>query len=288
MIGVDFLGFIDISSLVMAFVRKSKFLLLYCLIGFIAISLLRYFIDLYIHALESPQQASGLLNWISGVKDNSDASSPLSPGLTYPFAGYITGIAAMHYRSMIENPRFKVILSLFIFGLLIAIAALFLAKHGAYFSRWGTVGLGFYVATFAIILIGITSSLTIGAYYKSHFQEALSLRGVTYLAVVIIHSLIISLVVTVGENNVNLLRHFMMALGIINISFFISSFVENVNSKIRQSNNTKAVWFELTGLFLGAVTTTLIYSKGATSLAILSRTFGQVVLCILLGVPLPL
>jgi uncharacterized membrane protein len=79
-IGLEFLGFIGLSSLVMEFVRKSKSPVFYCLIGFVAISLLRYLLGPYVHSLGYPKQASWLINWILGIKDTPGVSYHFLPG----------------------------------------------------------------------------------------------------------------------------------------------------------------------------------------------------------------
>jgi uncharacterized membrane protein len=288
-IGLEFLGFIGLSSLVMEFVRKSKSPVFYCLIGFVAISLLRYLLGPYVHSLGYPKQASWLINWILGIKDTPGVSYSLSPWLAYPFGGYITGVAAMHYRRFIETQRFKVVSGLLILGLIPTIAALFLAQPGGSFFRWGTVGIGFYVASFAVLLISLTISLALcGNSINQGFQENLSSKGIASLAVVPIHYFLIYLVVANGGTEVDLFRYSLIALAVLIASFLLSRAVENLSTKIRQLNKPRVVWFGLVGRFLLAGTITWIRSKGATSLAILPRTFGQVVLCLLFGVRLPL
>ncbi len=56
---------------------------------------------------------------------------------------------------------------------------------------------------------------------------------------------------------------------------------------IRQIQKQKIVWFGLVAMFLLSAGFTLICSREITSLIMLSRTFGQIVMCLLLVVRPP-
>ena len=320
-IGLEFLGFIGLSSLVLELVRKSKFPIVISLVGFFTISLLRYLLGPYLHALGYDQQGGWLLNWIVGFKDTPGISYPLSPWLAYPFAGYLVGVVAVHYRRLIESDRparakregsakddcpkraarsdrlwcwampnrIFVVLGLLMLGILPTIAGLFLFKRGASFFRWGTVGIGFYIVSFAIILGGLAISLALCTNSKfANCQEALSLKGIASLAVVPIHYILIYLVVISGGKEVNLFKYSLIAIAVLILSFFLSRQVENLSQKVSQLKKQKLVWLGLVGIFLLAAIITLISGKEAASIAIYPRTFGQIVLCLLFVVRWPL
>lgn len=297
-IGLEFLGFIGLSSLVMELVRKSKFPLMVSLVGFVIISLLRYLLGPYIHALGYDQQGGWLLNWILGFKDTPGVSYPLSPWLAYPFVGYLVGVAAVHYRRYIESDqrfgavlrnRFKVVLGLLMLAIFPVIAGLFLLKLKASFFRWGTVGIGFYVVSFAIILVGIAISLALCTSPKSaKLQAALSLKGIASLAVVPIHYILIYLIVIIGGKEVSLFQFSLIAITVLISSFLLSRQVEKLSQKIRKLNKPKIVWLGLVGMFFLAAITTLITGENHTFIAsIYPRTFGQIVLCLLFAIGLP-
>lgn len=118
--------------------------------------------------------------------------------MAYPIAGYIIGVAAMRYRGVIKTIIVRVVSGLLMLAGLPAIAGLFLAQRGISFFRWGTVGVGFYVVSFAVILIGLAASLLMCANPKLKIcQNALSLRGIASLAVVLLHYFLSYLVVEV-------------------------------------------------------------------------------------------
>lgn len=288
-LGLDFLGFIALSSLVMEFIRNSKSPLTYSIVGFVLISLLRYLLGPLIQSLGNEPQTWGILNWILGTKDTPGVSYPLSPWMAYPFVGYIIGVAAMRYRGFIETRRWRAISGLLMLGGLNSIAGLILLQRGASFFRWGTVGIGFYVVSFAVISISLAGVLAICGEPKLRVgQDALSLKGIASLAVVPIHYFLIYLVERAGGTGVDLLKYSLIAIAVLTASFFLARSVENLSQIIRQVKKQKVVWFGLAAMFVLAAGLTLFYSQESKDLALFPRTFGQIVLCLLFVVRLPL
>lgn len=287
-LGLDFLGFIGLSSLVMEFIRRSKSPITFCIAGFAAISLIRYLVGPLIHRLGFDQQAWGVLGWIFGTYAIPGVSYPLSPWMAYPFAGYLIGVAAMRYRDVIETRRLQVVSGLLMIAGLPGVAGLVLAQRGSSFFRWGTVSLGFYVVSFTVILVGLAIALAIcGTSKLKPYQEALSLRGIASLAVVPIHYFIIHLIVLSGGTGLNLFKYSLIAIAVLFTSFFLSRLLENLSQTIRQVKKQKIIWFGLIVSFLFAAVLTLV-TRESTVLAILPRTFGQIVLCLLFVVRWPL
>ena len=288
-LGLDFLGFIALSSLVMEFIRNSKSPLTYSIAGLVLISLLRYLLGPLIQSLGNEPQTWGILNWILGTKDTPGVSYPLSPWMAYPFVGYIIGVAAMRYRGFIETRRWRAVSGLLMLGGLNSVAGLILFQRGASFFRWGTVGIGFYVVSFAVILISLAGVLAICGEPKLRVgQEALSLKGIASLAVVPIHYFLIYLVGIAGGTGVDLLKYSLIAIAVLTASFFLARSVENLSQIIRQVKKQKVVWFGLAAMFVLAAGLTLFYSQESKDLALFPRTFGQIVLCLLFVVRLPL
>lgn len=286
--GLDFLGFIGLASLVMEFIRRSKSPITYCIAGLASVSLMRYLIGPLIHHLGYDQQAWGVLGWVFGTSAIPGVSYPLSPWMAYPFAGYLLGVAAMRYRNIIETHRLQVVLGLLIMGGIPGGLGLILAQRGASFFRWGTVSLGFYVVSFTTILIGLALALAIcGTSKLKPYQEALSLRGIASLAVVPIHYFLIHLIVISGGTGVDLFRYILIAVAVLFASFFLSHSVEQLSKIIRQTKKQRVVWLGLVISFLLAAILTLV-TRESTFLAILPRTFGQIILCLLFVVRWPL
>lgn len=282
-LGLDFLGFIGLSSLVLEFLRSSRLPLTYCIAGFTAVSLMRYLLGPYIRFLGYDQQTWGLIGWILGTSGSPGISYALSPWLAYPFAGYLIGVAAMYYRVLIETHRLQVISGLLMLAVFPCIAGTIMAQHGASFFRWGTVALGFYIVSFAVLLIGLAWSLAIcGECRLRGCQNILSLKGIASLAVVPVHYFLIYLVVIIGMTGLSLFSFCVIAIAVLTTSFLLARSIEKLSRMIHQIKKQNVVWFVLVTMFLLAAGATLFFGKESTYLVMLVRTLGQIVLCLLL------
>ena len=140
-----------------------------------------------------------------------------------------------------------------------------------------------------MILISLAGSLAIrGEPRLKVGQDALSLRGIASLAVVPVHYFLIYLAVIAGGTGVNLFGYSLIAIAVLTASFFLARSIENLSQIIRQVKKQRLVWFGLAAMFILAAGLTLFYSQQSTSLALFPRTFGQIVLCLLFVVRLPL
>jgi uncharacterized membrane protein len=288
-LGLEFLGFIGLSSFVLELIRRSKSPLIYCTIGFVGVFIIRYLLGPMINSLGYEQRGWWLLDWIIGTYEISGVSYPLSPWIAYPLAGYIVGAAAMGYRDYIKTHRLRVVFGLLMLALLPAIASLILLQTGATFFRWGTVSLGFYILSFAILLVSISATVALcGETRLNICQNALSLKGIASLAVVPVHNLLIQLVSWMGAKELNLLTYGSVAIAILITSFLLARFVEKLSLIILQIKKQKLVWYGLAAIFLVTAGLTLIYNRESTSLVMLTRCFGQIVLCLLFVIRLPL
>ncbi|MGE5659187.1 MAG: heparan-alpha-glucosaminide N-acetyltransferase domain-containing protein [Actinomycetota bacterium] len=280
-LGLDFLGFIALSSLVLEVVRHSKSPIAYCVTGFIAISLLRYLFGPFLHDLGADRQVWGL-SWVLGTSDTPGVSYPMSPWLAYPFAGYLLGSAAMRYQGFVESRRWRVVSSLFILALFPLSMSLVMASRGASFFRWGTVAFGFYLASFAVLSVCLAVILSLcGTPRLKAVQDAVSLRGIASLAVVPVHYFLIYWLATCGIQGLDLFPYFLLAIPVLVASFLLARAVENLSRKLRQVKNLRALWLSLVAMFLLAAGLTLVFSHGDASVVMFTKTWGQLVLCLL-------
>lgn len=282
-LGLDFLGFIAVSSLVLEFVRSSRAPIAYCIAGFASVSLMRYLLGPFIHSLGYDRQAWGVLGTILGTSATPGVSYPLSPWLAYPFAGYLVGVAAVRYRDFIETRRLQVVSALVMLAGFPLLAGIIMAQRGFSFFRWGTVALGFYVVSFAALSLSLAGCLAVGGEPGlKNFQNALSLKGVASLAVVPAHYFLLYLLESAGIKGLDFFSYCLVAVAVSTASFLLARSVEILSHISCKIPNQRAVWLGFVAMFLLAAGLTLIFSRESTYLVMVSRTFGQLVLCLLL------
>jgi hypothetical protein len=91
----------------------------------------------------------------------------------------------------------------------------------------------------------------------------------------------------IGVKQLGLFSFCMVAIAVLTTSFLVARSVESLSRMIRQIQKQKIVWFGLVAMFLLVAGFTLICSRESTSLIMLTRTFGQIVLYLLLVVRPP-
>ena len=283
LIGLNFLGFIAFSTLLMAGIRVSKKPLFYVIIGFIVIFILRYLLGPYLD--HSGIQLPNLLTWILGTKALTNISYPLSPWLAYPLFGYIVGVAVIQYQKSLEFERLSIIVKLLLFSLIPTIGSLLLWYKEASFFRWSTVSFGFYLCSFAILFVSLSFILLIKLSPSTQFyQQNLSLRGVASLAVVPIHYALIALATFIGVKNLNFLMSALVIGIIVALSFFLARQVNYWSYWVSNSKN-HATWrwiILVLSSLLAALT--IFYGQNSSFSGTLIASIGQILLCFLLVV----
>jgi uncharacterized membrane protein len=282
--GLDFLGFIGLSVLVLEFVRRSSAPVTICGIGIIAISAIRFLINPLLHkVIGSAQTGWWLLDWVLGTPEVPGVSYPLSPWMVYPLLGFIVGAMAMHWQTTIATRRYQVIIGLISLGTLPLAVSLLLALRHAEFFRWGTVSLAFFIVSFVPILLGIAWSMAICAVSTlKPVQSALSLRGVASLAIVPIHYFLLDLLTSLGVKDLNGLVFCVFTIGLCLGTFLLARTTEVTGFKLQQIESQKLLKIGLiTAVFLVSCVT-LIYGGEGSVIAMFSRTIGQLILCLLL------
>jgi uncharacterized membrane protein len=279
-LGIDFFGFIGLSSLVLELFRNSKSPLAYCLGGFALVSVMRYLIGPELR-FGYDQKTSEWLGLLFGTHDTPGISYQLSPWLAYPLIGYLVGFAAVHYRDFVQKHRWQVICGALILGVIPATAGSILARNGgSSFFRWGTVAFGFYIVSFTIILVGMALSLAICGSRLRVCQNALSLRGIDTFAVVPLHYFLLDLLVMYGVSGLKTFSFYLLVISVLTISFLLARSVESFSQIIRQVQPQRFVWFYLVAMLLVAG---LILISAPKNLLIVTfiKLFGQIVLCLL-------
>jgi uncharacterized membrane protein len=279
--GLDFLGFIGLSVLVLEFVRTSKFPLTVCIFGIIAASMLRYVVSPFLRSLEITTQWAPL-NWLIGQGFIQGVGYPFSPWMTYPLLGFVLGVLLMRHHIWLRTHLTKTLLGLALFSAVLTAVSLYIAKSSPEaFFRWGNMAIGFYIASFAVIALGLAIVLVSCNVKGLELTYApLALRGIASLAVVPIHHFLINLISQGQDKTSSLLTYCVTTFIIIGITFFSARWVEIAAQKAAKLKQQRTLWFGLVAVV--AVFATAIPLLGSdTLLAGLAAALGQLALCIL-------
>jgi uncharacterized membrane protein len=179
--GLDFLAFIGLSTVLVTLVAYSK-KSVWVAFGLAVIALvLRFGLGSW---WRGRIELGGLGAWLVGITPLDHVSYPLSPWIEYPLLGYVL---ARHYRRQLAagNPRFSS-------GWLLVTAAgacicsgVLYRRHAAFF-RWGTVSIGYFVLSIAVLAGAISLAWAVHRILP-RLARIVSLRGIQSLAVVPIH-----------------------------------------------------------------------------------------------------
>ena len=192
--GLDFLGFIGVSLLLVSVLSLLEHPLRTAAVLAFALVLLRFVV--------APQVSwcpadSAFLVWILGSHAQDAISYPASPWLIYPLGGLIAGGL---YRDLAPNARAGD-LSLMMVALATAVlsllAAALLETRSASFHRWGTVGVGYFSLSIAVLAFALLLAWVIRRreVLRALLAGLLALRGVASFAVVPVHFLLLDLAV---------------------------------------------------------------------------------------------
>jgi uncharacterized membrane protein len=185
-VGLDFLGFIGLSMLVLDPLRRAKRAVMLAMLGIATITFLRYGVG---EAVKSVPGATGdVLRTALGVDAIAGVSYPLLPWLAYPLTGFVLGAWARTRREAMDR-RFAFVIGAAIVGAACCSGASWVLVHGGRaLHRWGYVSLAFYAASFAAIALSVALALVLG---RLRAARVLALRGLASLALVPWHYAVI-------------------------------------------------------------------------------------------------
>lgn len=183
--GLDFFSFIALSMLIVTGLSFARHPARWA-VGLCAAVLALRFVAGPMFKTSWPE--TGFVAAVVGVHGQPGISYPVSPWLCFPLAGFLFGLAARQRLTSASGswrvPAAWVVAAVAV--LLGTVGALLLASRGASFHRWGSVALGFFVLSLAVIGAAWLMSLALARWAPS-VAEALSLRGVAAYLVVPLH-----------------------------------------------------------------------------------------------------
>ncbi len=284
-IGLDFLGFIGLSVLILEVIKTLRFPAIACAVGIGLVSLMRYGVAPLLRSLHL--ELPWVLNWIFG-NIVEFVSYPLSPWIAYPLLGFLIGRSLQRYGSLLSGRPTWILLGLTGAGIMPAIGSVLLAQRSeTAFFRWGSVAIGFYIASFAVVAYGLLLAWALCCFYSlKPVQSFLALRGVASFAIVPIHYLLIDIMTYTGIRVMSVISYTIIGVLVIGIAFLLAYQVETLAKKAARIKAQETVWLSLASVV--ALFSILTWVGVPNSLLTsLSTTAGQVALCILFLVRSP-
>jgi Heparan-alpha-glucosaminide N-acetyltransferase, catalytic len=278
LIGLDFLGFIAISMLVLEWIARRKRPAVVALALAFAVVAARYGLGAKGALLRLGLDGDGAA-WFEiavGAKGVLGVSYPPCPWLAYPLLGFALA------RTGPALGRWRFLLGVAAVTLGSGASALLFARAGLAFFRWGTVSVAFFAVSFAALGGSIAAALVITRLPRA--AAALSLRGVAALVVVPVHYFCVELAATLQRPPEDGAQLFLLGVPIVVVAFASSKGAALVIQRM-------AAWPRARALYLTACITAagcawlLIPGRGAPLppfWATACMAAGQLALCALL------
>jgi hypothetical protein len=188
--GLDFLGFIAISSVLVTCIAMSRRPIAYCVAIMLTVIAVRFGLGAWVSVrFDLP----GVVKWLVGARGIAPISYPFSPWIIYPLMGFMLGRRYISIRAMGASfPRPW----LYVATLGALISAVALHHAHAIFFRWGTMSFAFFVLSLGVLFLTLIVAWKVPDHSRS--ARFLSLRGISSLAIVPIHYALIELIAALG------------------------------------------------------------------------------------------
>jgi hypothetical protein len=185
--GVDFLGFIAISSVLVTSLAASKKSIWLCTALMLGVFAIRFGLGGW--ARERPD-LPGILIWLIGARGIDGISYPFSPWIIYPLLGFLLGRgygALQTSHTSFPRPW------LYLATVAALISAAALDRANAIFFRWGTMSFAFFVLSIGVLFLTLIVAWRVTTRLP-RVSQLLSLRGISSLAIVPIHYALIEII----------------------------------------------------------------------------------------------
>jgi hypothetical protein len=299
LIGLDFFGFIALSMLVLAGVRKLPGSVVWASVGVVLITGLRFMavpmLGRWLDA-ESMQVVDRLTGrWPMGT----GVSFPPVPWLAFSLTGYVAGTLLHRRASWFREHRVPAAAGLLAVSLPFTASAVGLSMQGFGLFRWGSMSVSYYAASFALLaVLGALAAVAVGANGPvwSACVRWMSLRGVSAFAVVPLHFGLLACVIALGwgvagaDPATTQARPHLIAWGLIAtlvlLSVALAHPFEAIASRLKRTTRPMVYW-TIGGLLVLGAAMWLTQGLGSWHGHTVVGSAAQVLLCLMLVLPSP-
>lgn len=223
--GIDFFGFIALSTLIVAWLARRENGERLALIAIVAVLAARFVVS---PLLKDLIVAPGILAFLTGARPQDHISFPIGPWLVFPLAGFVLSRAFAARRSspaddQSTGSRRRTMLAMF--GCVVggAVAAWLLAGRGpSAFFRWGSMGIGYFALSVAVLGAAGMLSVAVVSFPRA-LSGAVQLRGVTAFLVVPLHYALVRVLESIGVAEVAPVFYVVLATLVTMVSFWLAT-----------------------------------------------------------------
>ncbi len=235
--GVNFLGFIGLSSLLVSVIARSRAAVPICVAIAIGLLVVRYGVGPAFFGASGEGSWPG---WLTGVQGIQDMPYPPAPWLVYPLLGFVLGRRYAPVRLDRPSPRNRWFGFSMATGAILTAGAGALFAAGAVFFRWGTVSVAYFVLSLGVLAVVGAVSMALAS-SSPKLAAYLSLQGVASFAVIPIHYGVLELV-AVGTGQAISWPIFLVVIVVISVlSLWLSArFATIVSAWVAGSRSTNA------------------------------------------------
>ena len=275
-IGLDFLGFIALSMLILDLTRRSENPTRVATISLFCVMAIRFGLGPIVWKTLTLEEHP-IIYFVVGNQQLEGISYVPFPWLAFPFAGFIFG---RHIFSREPADPGQLAQRAVILGVASTFAAMTCFWKDALFYRWGSMSGAYLLAAFAVIFVAYAAS---AGFSKFRISKWLSLRGFRSLAIVPIHYFLILNAKLVPEMTFS--TCFVLSLVFVATSFLLAAVLEKVIQSILPGPANDMLWC---GIVAGFVLFVVAFTRLEPPFVVNLARYGlQLGMCALLIAPFP-
>ncbi len=261
-IGMDFLGFIAVSTLVLELVHRTRRPVLGTALAMLVTLALRFVAAPRLGLTEGTGLGLDAARLLFGNKGVDGFSYPLSPWLAYPLFGSLIGAATIYRSDYVRSSRRSLSVAMLVLGALGLALCWLLKQRGFDFWRWGTLTFAYTVFGFAAVVIGLGLVLAVAQAASPKVLATLSLPGAASFIVVPVHYAMVRIVSSALPSLVRPAFPLLMVATIV-LALTLSKRIDRMLAKAPPTVRSYAVPWLWVATLLGLVAATLAAGSGA-------------------------
>ena len=278
-IGWDFLGFIALSMLILQALRGRRHGVMVAVALIAALVLVRYGLGPYYREGVDPDAPSHWMAPLLGIRRFPGAAYWFAPWLVYPLVGFVVGVTLSRYRAFYRGRVLPICVAMLATAAAIGAVSHVLKLQGLPLFRWGTMSLNFFIASFACVAAALALAGLVGDRWRNASAiRALSLRGVSSLAVVPIHYLLLGLSQLAMPPPISQASYLMFLLPFGAACFYLACQVENLSRIVPVSRTATCVMVAIV-----AVSALVCGLSTQEASRFLAAHLAQLILAVLVG-----